>query len=235
MNYVASVVSFLFVSDFSKKMNSGHVNLPSCSFAKFVSSSMFLFSEVKFFYCPSACCLFGICILKWLAVLDAVLHRCAPLSLSSFFFLPTILPNHPLTGNLVFSCHMVCLSICSLPPLLLSLIRPQVYCPISLTVFLFALLLLFVHLSPLSASPPTSRPLCPVAPLSINSRVSSLSAISYPEGSVLHVTESVCFDRQGPNLVSHHVATVPSATPPSQHQPSTNTHRDRQFWEEAML
>lgn len=84
------------------------------------------------------------------------------------FFLRTILPNHPLTGNLVFSCHMVCLSICSLPSLLLSLIRPQVYCSIShitsLTFFLFAFLLLLVHLSPLSASPPTSRPLCPVAP-----------------------------------------------------------------------
>lgn len=44
-----------------EKMNSGHVNLPSCSFAKFASSSLFLFTEVKFLYCLSACCLLGIC------------------------------------------------------------------------------------------------------------------------------------------------------------------------------
>lgn len=153
-------------------------------------------------------------------------------SLSSFFCVP-FCPIILLLVTLYFSCHMVYLSICSFPSLLSSLIRPQVYCSIShvssLTFSLFALLLLFVHLSPLSASPPTSCPCCPVAPLSINSCVSSLSAASYPKGSVLHVTESACFDRQGPNLVSHPVATMLSATPPSQHQPSTNTHRDRQI------
>lgn len=48
-----------------------------------------------------------------------------------FFFLRTIWPNHPLTGNLVCSCHMVCLSICWLPSSLSSLVHPQAYYPIS--------------------------------------------------------------------------------------------------------
>lgn len=148
--------------------------------------------------------------------------HCAPLD-PVFFFLRAIGPNHPLTGNLVCSGHMVCLSICWLPSSLSSAPLPF---------SLFAPLLLFVHLSPLHfLLPPVHSALLP--PPSINSCVSSLSAISYPEGSVLHVTESACFDRQGPNLASHPVATVPSATPPPQHQPSTNTHRDRKIREAA--
>ena len=45
---------------FSRNSNSGHVNLPSCRFATFISSPMFLMSEVKFFCFRSACCLLGI-------------------------------------------------------------------------------------------------------------------------------------------------------------------------------
>lgn len=151
-----------------------------------------------------------------------------------FFFLRTIRPNHPLTGNLVCSCHMVCLSICWLPSSLSSLVRPQAYYPISHvgSLTFFPLLPCYCsYICPLCLhfllSP---APLCPVAPsLSINFCVSSGSAVCYPEGSVLHVTESARFDRQGPDLASHPVATKPSATPPSQHHPSTNTHRDRKI------
>lgn len=60
-NCFASVISFLFISDIFKKMNSGHVNLPPCISAKFLPSSIFLLSGVKVLYCPSACCLFGLC------------------------------------------------------------------------------------------------------------------------------------------------------------------------------